>query len=113
MKLYMLYATETRGEAFELARLLNRRLGIGITKVARPEADILEKPLRYMVLTTSETLAKNRELIDDVRTAVMPPRFPKLQLVREWFFDTLINFLEALTRLVAALKGARSADNDG
>ena len=110
MKLYLLYATETRGEAFELARLLDRRVGAGIAKVGRPDADILEKPLRYMVFTTSETLAKDRELIDGVRAAVEPPRFPKLRLVREWFFDALINSLEALTRLVATLKGARNAD---
>ena len=98
MKAYALYLTETRGEAFELSRLLDRRVGIRITKVARPEAGVLARPYRYFVFTTSETLTKNRELIDGVRAAVKPPRFPKLHLAREWFFDTLINCLGALTR---------------
>ena len=106
MKLYLLFATETRGEAFELARLLDRRVGVEIAKVGRPDADILEKPLRYMVFTTSETLAKNRELLDGVRAAVEPPRFPKLRLVKEWLFDAAIDAIEALTRLICKVKGA-------
>lgn len=110
MKLYLLYATATHGEACELAKLLDRRVGAGIAKVGRPEPGILESPCRYMVLTTSETLAKNRELIDGVRAAVKPPRYPLLAKIGDRFFDALINFLAALTRLFATLKGARNAD---
>lgn len=99
MKLYLLYATATHGEACELAKLLDRRAGVsGTLKVARPEPGILESPYRYMVLTTSETLAKNRELIDGVRAAVKPPRFPLLAKIGDRLFDALVDCLEALAR---------------
>ncbi len=106
MKYYPLYATETRREAYALMRELNRRAGTPvIAKTAKPEAGALTKPYRYMVLTTSETLAKNRELIHGVRMMVRPPRFPKFWLVKEWCFDVLIHSIEALTRLIRKLKG--------
>ena len=104
-----LYATETRREAFALTREINRRVGIpGIAKTAKPEAGVLPKPYRYIVLTTSETLQKNRELVHEVRLAIRRPRFPKFRLAEEWCFDVLIHAIEALTRLVRKLKGERA-----
>lgn len=106
MKYYMLYTTETYGEACDLAGSLTSRTNApGIVKVARPEAGVLEKPLRYMVLTTSETIAKSRELIDEVRAAVKPPRFAFFARMGDRLFDGLILSIEALTGLICKVKG--------
>ena len=50
--------------------------------------------------------AKNSDLLRVVRASVDAPRFPKLRLMKERFFDVLIDSTEALTRLVRRLKGA-------
>ena len=105
MSYYILFVTETRREAAELAGELNFAVRAAVAKVARPEAGILKKPYRYLVLTTSETLARNRDLLRVVRAGVIPPRFPKILLVKERFFDVLIASIEAPTRLVRKLKG--------
>ena len=106
LNFYPLYATETRQEAYELTRELNRRAGVpGIAKAAKPEPGALPKPYRYMVLTTSETLRKNHELVHEVRLVIRHPRFPMFWLAKEWCFDVLIASIEALTRLVRKLKG--------
>ncbi len=106
MDYYILFVTETRLEAAKLATELNHALAAVVAKVARPEAGILKKPYRYLVLTTSETAAANRDLLRVVRAGVEPPRLPKLRLIKEWCFDVLISSIEALTRLVRKLKGA-------
>ena len=104
MKFYPLYATETRCESSRLAGELNFAVRAAVAKVARPEAGILKKPYRYLVLTTSETLAKNTDLLRVVRASVAPPRRPKLRLAKEWCFDVLIASIEALTRLIRKVK---------
>lgn len=107
MKYYPLYATETRIEATDLARELNWAVAVAdLALVGRPAAGGLQKPYRYLVLTTSETLARNRDLLRVVRAGVPPPRFPKLRLVKEWLFDAAIDAIGALTRLIRKVKGA-------
>lgn len=105
MNYYALYVTETRCEAAELAGELNYAVRAAVAEVARPEAGILEKPYRYLVLTTSETVAGNRDLLRVVRAGVEPPRSPKLRLAKEWFFDVLIASIKGLTRLIRRVKG--------
>ena len=107
MNCYALYATETRQEAYDLTSELNRRAGVpGIAKAAKPEPGALPRPYRYMVLTTSETLRKNHELVHEARLAIRHPRFPKILLAKECFFDILIASLAALTRLIRKFKSA-------
>ena len=67
MSCYVIYVTETRCEAAELAREVNFAVQTAVAKVARPEAGPLRKPYRYLVLTTSETAAKNRDLLRVIR----------------------------------------------
>ena len=105
MNYYALYATETRQEAYDLASELNFAFETAVAQVARPESESLKKPYRYLVLTTSETLRSNRDLLRIVRASVVPPRRPKRQLMKEWFFDVAIGTIEALTRLIRKLKG--------
>ena len=105
MKFYTLYATETRCEAAELAGELNFAVRAAVAKVARPAAGILKKPYRYLVLTTSETLRNNRDLLRVVRAGVDRPRLSKLLLAKEWCFDVLIRSTEALTGMIRRLKG--------
>lgn len=105
MKYYPLYATETRCEATALARELNWAIAAPVAEVARPEAGSLNKPYRYLVLTTSESLRDNRDLLRIVRAGVLPPRFPKLRLAKEYFFDALIDTIGGLTRLIRRMKG--------
>lgn len=107
MSYYILYVTETRCEAAELAREVNFAVKTAVAKVARPEAGSLKKPYRYLVLTTSETAAKNRDLLRVIRAGVEPPRSPRLLLAKEFLFDVLIGFLEWTTRLIRKLKGAK------
>ena len=105
MKYYPLYATETRCEASDLARELNWAVAVAdLAQVGRPAAGGLQKPYRYLVLTTSETLARNRDFLRVVRAGVLPPRFPKLRLAKEYFFDVLIDTIGALTRLIRRTK---------
>ena len=109
MNYYVLYATETCREASELAKELNRVSAVAnIALVARQKSGNLKKPYRYFVLTTSETLRNNSDLLRIVRASVNPPRLPWFRLAREWFFNVLINSIEALTRWIRKLKGARA-----
>lgn len=96
MNFYMIYATETHGEARRLGKEIERRVGAGAVRIARPEAGVLEKPYRYMVLTTSPTLAKSRDLLHEVRAAVKPPRFPAFAKIGDRLFDTLLTVLHAI-----------------
>ena len=106
MKYYPLYATETRLEATDLAQELNRAVAVtDLALVGRPAAGSLQKPYRYLVLTTSETLARNRDLLRVVRAGALPPRFPKLRLAKEYLFDVLIDTIGGLTRLIRRMKG--------
>ena len=106
MKYHILFATETRCEAYGLVRAINNRFdGSKLALVARPERGALKKPYRYIVLTTSETLTAHRDILRDVRDSVRPPRHPKLQLVKEWGVDATVAGLELLTRIVRRLKG--------
>ena len=106
MSYHILYVTETRCEAAALAGELNFAVQAAVAKVARSEAGLLPKPYRYLVLTTSETLAANCDLLRVIRAGVEPPRFPKIRLAKERFFDVLIDSTEALTRLIRRLKAA-------
>ena len=105
MNCYILYATETRCEAAKLAEEVNFAVRAAVARVARPEPGILKKPYRYLVLTTSETAAGNRDLLRVVRAGIDSPRSPKLQLAKEWFSDALTGSIETLTRLTRKLKG--------
>lgn len=108
MSYYILYVTETRIEAAQLAMELNHALSAAVVKVARPESGVLKKPYRYLVLTTSATAAANRDLLRVVRAGVEPPRLPKLRLLKEWAFDVTIGAIEALTRLTCRARGMRA-----
>ena len=105
MSYYILYVTETRCEATALAGELNFAVRAAVAGVARPEAGILKKPYRYLVLTNSETAAGNCDLLRVVRAGVNPPRRPKLLLAKEWFSDALTGSNGALARLIRRLKG--------
>lgn len=107
MNCYILYVTETRGEAAELARELNRVAAPDRALVAGPAAGSLKKPYRHLVFTTSETLAKNGKLLLAVRARVDAPRFPTLRLAKERAFDVLTRAVEGLTRLIRRAKGEK------
>ena len=105
MNYYILYVTETHCEAAKLAGKLNFAVNAAVAGVARPETGILKRPYRYLVLTTSETAATNRDLLRVVRAGVEAPRFPKLRLVKEWSADVASGAIETLAQLIRGLKG--------
>jgi len=111
MKYYAVYATVTRRHAADLATALNRATRSTCAKVARPERGKLKAPLRYVVIWPGclgiENFAKT---VNDVNASVRPPRYPRLQLAREWCVDIAIAAIETLTRAVRALKGKHHAE---
>ena len=100
---YILYLTETRDEAAVLAGELNFAVKATVAEVARPEPGSLNKPYRYLVLTTSETLRDNRDLLRVVRAGVGIPRVPLLKLATERTCDFLADAFGALTRRIRGL----------